>query len=134
MKKMFRKFSIIAFSAGVLLSGFGATTADAAQRSYASPYFEYGVYLGGGNGVKFDLAGTQYFYATHSAVYSGHASGVIYQIRTTNGKTVVKRNQQSGAITNKKVSVNGPIGKHKAYLRNMYNTSTPQRASGIFYY
>ncbi|GLC90558.1 hypothetical protein [Lysinibacillus piscis] len=133
MNKLLKKYSSIALIGGILFSGFGATTANAASTPYVSPYFDYGVYVGGGDGTDFNLNGTQYFIATHSAVYSGQPSGVIYQLKGLFG-VVSTSNSQSGAITQKRVDVSGPTGSRKAYLRNMYELNTPQKASGSFNY
>ena len=118
---------------GIAIAGLSvsAPAADAASQSYASSSFGYGVYIGGGSGKTFTNVSDPYFTATHKGVKSGSASGVIYQIRYTGGN-VYKYSQQAGAITNKKVSFSGDLGSKKAYLRNMYNESTPQSASGKF--
>ncbi|MFJ7309746.1 hypothetical protein [Peribacillus frigoritolerans] len=129
-----KKIGAFIMTGAIVASSFSfSTSADAAGQSYASSSFGYGVYVGGGYGTTFSLDGTAHFEATHKAVYSGDASGVVYQIKSTDG-TTVESNQEAGAITDKWVSVNGPEGKRKAYLRNMYNEATPQKASGDFKY
>lgn len=134
VKSSRKKLGTVLMAGAIVTSAFSfGTTADAASQSYASSSFGYGVYVGGGYGTNFNLDGTAHFTATHKAVYSGDASGVVYQIRTTS-ETVVKSNSEAGAITNKEVRVDGPTGTKKAYLRNMYNESTPQSASGTFGY
>lgn len=132
-RSLLKKFGVVLMAGAIVSSGFAVTKADAASKSYASSSFGYGVYIGGGHGTSFSNVSDPYFMATHRAVSSGNASGVIYQIRYTDGD-VYKKNQQSGAISNKKVSFSGDMGTKKAYLRNMYNEATKQTANGTFYY
>lgn len=132
MKKVIKGLGVVLMGGVILASSFGST-ASAAKVSYASSSFTYGVYIGGGSGTTFKNVSNPYFFATHKAVNSGAASGVIYQIRYTDGK-VYKSVQKSGALTEKNVEFTGDMGSKKAYLRNMYNESTPQRANGDFNY
>jgi hypothetical protein len=133
MKKSLKKMGTVLMAGTIMTLSFGAS-ADAASKSYASSEFGYGVYVGGGKGTSFTNVTDPYFKATHKAVSSGSASGVIYQIRYTGGD-IYESNQQSGAISNKTVKVgSGNMGTKKAYLRNMYNESTKQTANGTFYY
>lgn len=111
-----------------------ASVAGAADYNYDATHFTYGIYLGGGNGKTFKLGGRQWYSGTQKSYYSGGATGVGYQVRSTSG-AVEKVSWKHGAGTiNTGTALNGPKGNKKGYLRNAYNEATPQTASGKFYY
>ncbi|MBE2931967.1 hypothetical protein HPJ92_05300 [Anoxybacillus flavithermus] len=132
MKKVKKFLAGGALSCALLMGS--VSLVDAATYNYASNYFDYGVYLGGGYGQTFELDGKARFIGTQAPYYSNSACGVGYQIRSTDG-TVLKVSWKYGAGSiDTGNDLNGYNGKKKAYLRNAYNESTPQTASGKFYY